>query len=109
MAVGGGLLVGTAIFAVGQALSYPAAVLLAMETSSEVERSAVVGGVTAFVDVALGVGAFTLGAVAAVTGYADAFLISSVVSRRPARGSADAENWKDRGRGRSTVTEPCAT
>ena len=51
-----------------------------METSSEVERSAVVGGVTAFVDVALGVGAFTLGAVAAVTGYADAFLISSVVA-----------------------------
>ena len=43
-----GLLVGTAIFAVGQALSYPAAVLLAMETSSEAERSAVVGGVTAF-------------------------------------------------------------
>ncbi len=73
-----GLLVGTAIFAVGQALSYPAAVLLAMETSSEAERSAVVGGVTAFVDVALGVGAFTLGAVAVFTGYAGAFLVSSV-------------------------------
>ena len=29
-------------------------------------------------------------------------------SQRPARGSADAENWKDRGRGRGTVTEPCA-
>jgi MFS family permease len=75
-----GLLVGTAIFAVGQALSYPAAVLLAMETSSEAERSAVVGGVTAFVDVALGVGAFTLGAVAAITGYAGAFLVSSVIA-----------------------------
>ena len=75
-----GLLVGTAIFAVGQALSYPAAVLLAMETSSEVERSAVVGGVTAFVDVALGLGAFTLGAVAAVTGYAGAFLVASAVA-----------------------------
>ena len=75
-----GLLVGTAIFAVGQALSYPAAVLLAMETSSEAERSAVVGGVTAFVDVALGLGAFTLGAVAAVTGYAGAFLVSSVIA-----------------------------
>jgi MFS family permease len=75
-----GLIVGTAIFAVGQALSSPAAVLLAMETSSEAERSAVVGGVTAFVDVALGLGAFTLGAVAAVTGYAGAFLVSSVVA-----------------------------
>ena len=75
-----GLLVGTAIFAVGQALSYPAAVLLAMETSSEAERSAVVGGVTAFVDVALSLGAFTLGAVAAFTGYAGAFLVSSVIA-----------------------------
>jgi predicted MFS family arabinose efflux permease len=51
-----------------------------METSSEAERSAVVGGVTAFVDVALSLGAFTLGAVAAVTGYAGAFLVSSVVA-----------------------------
>jgi MFS family permease len=75
-----GLIVGTAIFAVGQALSYPAAVLLAMETSSEAERSAVVGGVTAFVDVALSLGAFTLGAVAALTGYAGAFVVASVVA-----------------------------
>ena len=77
---GAGLIVGTAIFAVGQALSYPAAVLLAMETSNEAERSAVVGGVTAFVDVALSLGAFTLGAVAAVTGYAGAFLVASIVA-----------------------------
>ena len=75
-----GLILGTAIFAVGQALSYPAAVLLAMETSSEAERSAVVGGVTAFVDVALSLGAFTLGAVAAFTGYAGSFVVASVVA-----------------------------
>jgi MFS family permease len=75
-----GLLVGTAIFAVGQALSYPAAVLLAMQASTEAERSAVVGGVTAFVDVALGLGAFVLGAVAAVTGYAGAFVVGSFVA-----------------------------
>jgi MFS family permease len=75
-----GLLVGTTIFAVGQALSFPAAVLLAMQTSTEAERSAVVGGVTAFVDVALGVGAFVLGGVAAVTGYAGAFVVGSVVA-----------------------------
>jgi MFS family permease len=75
-----GLLVGTAIFAVGQALSYPAAVLLAMQASTESERSAVVGGVTAFVDVALGLGAFVLGAVAAVTGYAGAFVVGSLVA-----------------------------
>jgi MFS family permease len=75
-----GLLVGTAIFAVGQALSYPAAVLLAMQASTEAERSAVVGGVTAFVDVALGAGAFVLGAVAAVTGYGGAFVVGSLVA-----------------------------
>jgi MFS family permease len=75
-----GLLVGTTIFAVGQALSYPAAVLLAMQASTETERSAVVGGVTAFVDVALGAGAFVLGAVAAVTGYAGAFVVGSFVA-----------------------------
>jgi MFS family permease len=75
-----GLLVGTAIFAVGQALSFPAAVLLAMQASTEAERSAVVGGVTAFVDVALGVGAFVLGGVAAITGYAGAFVVGAVVA-----------------------------
>jgi hypothetical protein len=36
--------------------------------------------VTAFVDVALSLGAFTLGAVAAVTGYAGAFVVASVVA-----------------------------
>jgi MFS family permease len=75
-----GLVVGTTIFAVGQALSFPAAVLLAMQGSTEAERSAVVGGVTAFVDVALGVGAFVLGGVAAVTGYAGAFIVGSLVA-----------------------------
>jgi MFS family permease len=72
-----GLLVGTAIFALGQALSFPAAVLLAMQASHESERSAIVGGVTAFVDVALGLGAFTLGGVAAITGYAGVFLVGA--------------------------------
>jgi predicted MFS family arabinose efflux permease len=51
-----------------------------MQASTEAERSAVVGGVTAFVDVALGLGAFVLGAVAAVTGYAGAFVVGSVVA-----------------------------
>ena len=86
--------------------SYPAAVLLAMETSSEAERSAVVGGVTAFVDVALGVGAFTLGAVAVFTGYAGAFLVSSVF----ALGGllvvcSAAEIEENRARGRSPVND----
>jgi MFS family permease len=75
-----GLLVGTVVFAAGQALTYPSAVLLAMEATTTAERSATVGSVGAFVDVAIGLGAFTLGGVAAVWGYGGAFLAASVVA-----------------------------
>jgi MFS family permease len=75
-----GLLVGTVVFGAGQALTYPSAVLLAMEATSTEERSATVGTVGAFVDVAIGVGAFTLGGVAAVWGYGGSFLVASLVA-----------------------------
>lgn len=75
-----GLLVGTVVFAGGQALTYPSAVLLAMEATTAAERSATVGTVGAFVDVAIGFGAFTLGGVAAVWGYGGAFLVASFVA-----------------------------
>jgi MFS family permease len=75
-----GLIVGTVIFAVGQAMTYPSAVLLAVQSTSVAERSAVVGSVGAAVDVALGVGALTLGAVAKFWGYGGAFLVASAVA-----------------------------
>jgi MFS family permease len=75
-----GLLVGTVVFAVGQAMTYPSAVLLAVESASVSERSAVVGSVGAAVDVALGVGALTLGGVAKFVGYDGAFLVASIVA-----------------------------
>lgn len=75
-----GLLVGTIVFAVGQAMTYPSAVLLAVEATSATERSAVVGCVGAAVDVALGVGALTLGGVAKFWGYGGAFLVASAVA-----------------------------
>jgi MFS family permease len=75
-----GLLLGTVVFAAGQALTYPSAVLLAMQATPTAERSATVGTVGAFVDVAIGFGAFTLGGVAAVWGYGGAFLVASVVA-----------------------------
>jgi MFS family permease len=75
-----GLLVGTVIFGAGQALTYPSAVLLAMEATPTAERSATVGTVGAFVDVAIGLGAVTLGGVAAVWGYGGAFLVASLVA-----------------------------
>ena len=75
-----GLFLGTVLFAAGQALVYPSAVLLAIESTSPAERSAVLGSVGAFVDVALGVGAFALGAVAEVSGYGEAFLVSGAIA-----------------------------
>jgi MFS family permease len=75
-----GLIVGTVIFAAGQAMTYPSAVLLAVQSTSVAERSAVVGSVGAAVDVALGVGALTLGGVARFWGYGGAFLVASAVA-----------------------------
>jgi predicted MFS family arabinose efflux permease len=75
-----GLIVGTITFAVGQAMTYPSAVLLAVQSTSAAERSAVVGSVGAAVDVALGVGALTLGTVAKFWGYGGAFLVASAVA-----------------------------
>lgn len=75
-----GLLVGTVVFAAGQAMTYPSAMLLAMEATSGAERSAAVGSVGAFVDVAIGLGAFTLGGVAKFWGYGGAFLVASAVA-----------------------------
>jgi MFS family permease len=75
-----GLLLGTVIFGAGQALTYPSAVLLAMEATSTAERSAAVGSVGAFIDVAIGLGAVMLGGVAAIAGYGGAFLVASAVA-----------------------------
>lgn len=75
-----GLIVGTVVFGVGQAMTYPSAVLLAVQSTDARERSAVVGSVGAAVDVALGVGALTLGTVAKFWGYGGAFLVASAVA-----------------------------
>ncbi len=73
-----GLYVGTAVFAGGQAFAYPAIVLLAMGRSAPAERSAVVGAVAAFVDVALAMGAFALAIAAEAAGYRGVFLAGAV-------------------------------
>ena len=73
-----GLFVATAVFAGGQALAYPAIVLLAMARSAPAERSAVVGTVAAFVDVALASGAFLLGLAANAAGYGAVCLAGAV-------------------------------
>ena len=75
-----GLILGTVVFAAGQSLAFPAITLIAIARTTDAERSAVIGSVTAFVDVALAVGAFVLGAVAAAADYAGAFLVASAIS-----------------------------
>ena len=95
-----GLLVGTVVFAVGQAMTYPSAMLLAVQSTSATERSAVVGSVGAAVDVALGVGALTLGAVAKFSGYGSAFLVASAVAL-----SGLAALWPMRSAGRIPAEE----
>ena len=75
-----GLFVGTAIYATGQALAFPAMLMLAVQHAPPAERSAAVGTVTAFVDLALASGAMALGAVAALTGYRGAFAAASIVA-----------------------------
>jgi MFS family permease len=73
-----GLFVGTAVFAVGQAFAYPAISLLAIARSGVAERSAAVGAVIAFVDVALASGALVLGIVAELSGYPAVFAAGAV-------------------------------
>lgn len=68
-----GLLVGTAVFAAGQALAYPAIALLATARATLAERSAAVGAVIAFVDVALAAGAFVLAIAAEAWSYRAVF------------------------------------
>jgi predicted MFS family arabinose efflux permease len=73
-----GLYAGTAVFAFGQALAYPALLTFALAAAPTSERSAVVGTFTAFVDVTIALGAVLLGGVAELTSYGGAFLAGAV-------------------------------
>lgn len=75
-----GLFAGTFVFAIGQALAFPALMTLAVSGSAASERGSVVGTFTAFFDLAFGLGAFTLGIVAGLVGYRGAFFFAALVS-----------------------------
>jgi MFS family permease len=75
-----GLVAGIVVFAIGQALAYPAVTLLAIGRTRPSERSAAIGAIGAAVDSALGLGAFVLGATAEVAGYDGAFLLAGLVA-----------------------------
>lgn len=75
-----GLLVGAAFFGIGQALAFPALMTLAVGGAPARERGAVVGTFTAFFDLAFGLGALSLGGVAAVFGYRGSFVAGALVA-----------------------------
>lgn len=75
-----GLFVGTVVFATGQALAFPSLMTLAVAGAPPAERSAVVGTFSACADVGFGIGALTLGAVAASAGYDGVFLVCALAS-----------------------------
>jgi MFS family permease len=75
-----GLLAGTVVFAVGQALAFPSLMTLAVAGAPPADRSSVVGTFTAFADVGFAVGAVSLGAVADAAGYDGVFLAAAAAS-----------------------------
>jgi MFS family permease len=76
----GGLVVGTAVFALGIALFTPALMTLAVERVSPAERGSVIGTTSAFLDLAFGLGPATLGFVAAGVGRGGTFVAGSGVA-----------------------------
>ncbi len=75
-----GLYLGTAIFAFGHSLTFPALMSLAVMAAPPSERGAVIGTFTAFFDLAFGAGAIGLGAVAEVAGYRATFATASAIA-----------------------------
>jgi MFS family permease len=73
-----GLVIGTAVFAAGMSLMYPALLLLALYGVHDSDRASVVGTFSSFFDASQGVGAFLCGAVVAVVGDRGAFTTGAV-------------------------------
>lgn len=75
-----GLYLGTAVFAIGMSLMYPALMSLAVAGVPAGERGSVMGTFTAFFDLAQGVGGALLGLVAAGFDYEGAFIVGGLLS-----------------------------
>jgi len=73
-----GLIVGTAVFAAGMSLMYPALLLLALDGVTDSDRASVVGTFSSFFDASQGLGAFICGAVVAFAGDRGAFTTGAI-------------------------------
>jgi predicted MFS family arabinose efflux permease len=75
-----GIISGTVVFGLGQALAFPALMTIAIRGAPSSERGSVVGTFTAFFDLAYGVGAIGLGAVVSLLGYRGMFAVASAAA-----------------------------
>ena len=75
-----GLVTGAVVLGAGIALLTPAVFALAVQRAAPDERGSVIGTVSAFLDIAFGVGPVTLGFVGASLGYPGTFLASAAVA-----------------------------
>jgi predicted MFS family arabinose efflux permease len=75
-----GLFVGTAFFALGASLLYPALLLLALGGAPDRERASVVGTFSSFFDLSQGLGSLVVGVIAAATSYRGAFGAGAVAA-----------------------------
>lgn len=92
-----GLAAGTAIFAMGMSMLYPAMLMFALTDLPSTERGSAVGTVSSFFDLSQGLGAAILGGVAELTSYRGGFVAAALltiaalvvlrtgVARRPVR------------------------
>lgn len=75
-----GLYAGSFVFGIGQAFAFPALMLLAIRGAPAFESGAVVGTYSAFVDLAFGAGALSLGPIAHAFGYPATYAVSAAVA-----------------------------
>ena len=75
-----GLYAGTAVFALGQSLAYPALLVLSLQGVSDSERASVVGTFSSFFDLSQGVGGLLCGVVADAFGYRSMFAVGAVAA-----------------------------
>jgi MFS family permease len=76
----GGLYVGTIVFTFGQALLFPSLVTFAVAGGPASQLGAMIGTMTAFIDLTFSLGPLSLGAVSSVFGYNGMFLAAALVT-----------------------------
>ena len=75
-----GLFAGTVVYSFGQALAFPALMAFVVAGAPPHERSAAVGTLSAFVDLAIASGAVVLGVVVEISTYRGAVLVAALVA-----------------------------